>query len=85
MTALSLHLKSGPPDSGKVEKKVTVCIQNEETLEAGKNLLSSVTDRSYLLYCNSYLETVTCFIGILICKATRASRCVSTVKGITTW
>lgn len=62
MTALSLHLKSGLPDSGKVEKEVTVCIQNEETLEAGKNLLSSVTDRCYLLYCNSWwLETVTRF------------------------
>lgn len=36
MTALSLHMKSGSPDSGKVEKKVTACIQNKETPEAGK-------------------------------------------------
>ncbi|KAL1250893.1 hypothetical protein QQF64_018689 [Cirrhinus molitorella] len=61
---LGLHMRSGPPDSGKVERKVTVCIQNEETLKAGKIAFQS--DRQMLSLMSQQL--VALFIGILFVK-----------------
>lgn len=47
--AFSLHLRSGPPDNGKVEKEVTVRIQKRET-HSWKNWFSGFIDRWHLVY-----------------------------------